>query len=431
MSPPPTLDVSRRALLLVACLAAGCAGTERLDSDQPARPRDAAGPDLRLAAPDSTVRTIQLYRSPDETTMPVIALGRGQTLTLEFDVLGDAGGRPLTAHFYHLDREGRRDLPPSEYLRTFLTDDLRDWRPSGATTVRYWHYTYTFPNASIDFLASGLYVLRVSEAGNEREPLFERMFVVSEEAADIEFAFLPGLSPRGVAVQPVVELRPGTPLQDAQVFDYTVCFARDGRLDRLRCTGEPSLLDRALFRFALPREAAFDAEGPLFELDLTTLRASPQVTEIDYNSRPFLVSLEPDYERFGDPIFDDVVRAGRPLIAAVRDVSDPDVDGEYVSIQFLYVPDGERQAGAVRVVGAFDDWRGAPDATMQWSPALARYEGTRLIKQGRYAYRYLHDGASRATSSAPAPALFTALVFLRDPVRLTDRLVSVRSALDD
>ena len=75
--------------------------------------------------------------------------------------------------------------------------------------------------------------------------------------------------------------------------------------------------------------------------------------------------------------------------------------------------------------------RGGPDAGLEWSPSGGRYEGTRLVKQGRYAYRYLHDGTSRATSGAPSPAVYTALVFLRDPVRLTDRLVAVRSALDD
>jgi hypothetical protein len=422
---------SSRAAFLLLLVAAGCAGVDQLDSEQPARPGDAAGPNVGLAQTDSTARTIQLYRTPDETTMPVLVMGRGQTLTLEFDLLGDAGGRPLTAHFYHLDRTGRRDLPPTDYLRSFLTDDLRDWRPSGATAVRYTHYTYTFPNASIDFLASGLYVIRITEVGDERAVLFERMFVVDENAADVQMTFLPGLSPRGVATQPVAELRPGTPLQDAQVFDYTVCFARDGRLDRLRCTGEPSLLDRALYRFALPREAAFDAEGSLFEIDLSVLRASTQVTSIDYNTRPFTVRLEADYERFGDDIFDDVVRTGRPMIDGVRDVPDPDVDAEYLDVRFEYVPDGERPAGEIVVTGAFDDWRASPNGRMTWNAAAGRYEGTRRIKQGRYGYRYLHDGSARQTSGLPQPALYMALVFLHDPIRITDRLVAVRSALDD
>jgi hypothetical protein len=257
------------------------------------------------------------------------------------------------------------------------------------------------------------------------------MFLVSEEAADVQFAFLPGLSPRGVATQPVVELRPGTTIQDAQLFDYTVCFARDSRLDRLRCTGEPSLLDRALFRFALDREAAFDAEGPLFEVDLSVLRSSTQVTDVDYSTRPFSVRLEPDYERFGDEIYDDVVRAGQPLIAGVRDVADPSVNAEYMEVRFAYVPDGERPAGEVRVTGAFDDWRAGPEGRMTWNASAGRYEGSRLLKQGRYGYRYLHGAGARVTSGLPQPALYTALVFLHDPIRITDRLVAVRSALDD
>jgi len=423
-----------RSIPLIALLVAGAGCAGALDSGGGAgTPGGAGAAPFALAPPDSTVHTVQLHPSDDEGSVPAMQLGGGRTLTLQFDLVEEELGRPLSIYFYHLDRNGRRDLVPSEFLRGFLSDDLRDWRISGATTVRYSHYTYTFPNNAIEFTRSGLYVLRVAEQGNEDRPLFERHFVVSEEAADVRFAFLSGLGLGGPAVQPIAELRPGEGLGAAQVYDYTVCFARLGRLDRLRCTGEPSLLDAALYRFALPREDAFEAPPPIYSVDLGVLRASPQVVSIDYAAQPPAALLELDYERFGDEFFDEELLTGQPLVQeAVLDVADPRVDGEYIATTFRYVPEGERPQGLVWVVGSFNAWRREPAGRLRWNSTDGRYEGTLLLKQGRYAYRYETEDRSTGGSRAIIqPSYYTALVFLRDPVRLTDRLVAVRNSYDE
>ncbi len=422
-----------RPHLLLAALAlvgVGCAAPHEAGGTANRAP---ATPPFALVTPDSSVRTVQLFPTGNEGDVPAIALGTGGSLTLAFDLLDDLG-RPLTIYFYHLDRQGRRDLVPSEFLRGFLSDDLRDWRISGATTVRYSHYTYSFPNNSIEFTRSGLYVLRVAEQGDEDNPLFERTFVISEQAADVRLAFLSGLGLGGPAVQPIAELRPGTGLGVAQVYDYTVCFTRFGRLDRFRCTGEPSLLDAALYRFALPRDEVFETPPPTYSVDLGVLRSSPQVVEVDYAAQPPAVLLELDYERLGDDFFDTALLTGQPIIeGSVHDVADPRVDAEYVATTFRYVPEGERPAGAVWVVGSFNQWQRGPENRMNWNAGNGRYEVTLLIKQGQYAYRYEteernRDAASRAIIQ---PSYFTALVFLRDPVRLTDRVVALRNAYDE
>lgn len=412
--------------LALVLLLAACVGTDEAQLAEPDY-GGAAEVGFALARTDEAVRTVQLYPSGDEASLPIVGLQSGQTLTLEFDLLADYG-EPFTVYFYHADRQWRRDLLPTEYLRSFVSDDLRDYEPSLGTEVRYVHYTYEFPNQHIQFLRSGNYVLRVTEPGNEHAVLFERAFFISEQSAEVDFAVRSGT---GSYFQPLARVSPPTGL-DSPTFDYNVCFARNGRFERARCADEPTLVGGSLFEFLLPRPAAFGPEGPLFDLDLSYLQAGPQIVRVDLQTSPYTVVLDADYARFGSDLFEEAL-TGQPLVSsAVQDAtSGADVSAEYVEAHFAYVPQDERElAGPVILTGSFNDWAIDPDHALSWNPAARRYEGRVLLKQGRYAYRYyVDDPAEREritrTFEIGQPSLYTALVYVHDPSYNTDRLLSV------
>ena len=420
----------RHSLLALAFFLAACGGTDETQRlAEPDAPGDEVG--VALAPTADLVRTIQLYRSGDEGSLPVVGLRSGQTLTLEFDVLGDYG-EPYSVFFYHADRRWRRDLLPTEYLRRFVSDDLRDYEPSMGTEVRYVHYTYDFPNPSIEFLRSGNYVLRVTEPGDEAAVLFERAFFVTEQSAEVDFDVRSG---PGSYFQPLARLRPPADL-DSPTYDYTVCFARNGRFEQTRCAAEPTLVGGSLFEFLLPRPAAFGPEGPLFDLDLSVLQAGPQVVGVDLSASPYVVTLAPDQARFGSALFDDVL-TGQPLVSSVvlDAASSADVAAEYVEVQFTYVPEDEQPlAGPVLLTGSFNGWALDPANELVWVPDARRYEGSLLLKQGRYAYRYWADDPAereriRRTVEIGRPSLYTSLVYVYDPAFNTDRLLSVSNVL--
>ena len=162
--------------LLTGCLwAAGCAGAEKSTDEKKERepfiitraPEEPTG--MRLATPDERVRSIQLYRGLGadqgqiplemEIQFPVLPPGDSQVLTLEFDLMEDQP-RQLTAFFYHANAKWQRDLQPVEYLDIFHRENLQDATPSRGTDVRYVHYTYQFPNPTIQFTVSGNYILK-------------------------------------------------------------------------------------------------------------------------------------------------------------------------------------------------------------------------------------------------------------------------------
>ena len=419
----------RLAALLVVCALAACAPPDEAfeGGAEPVPVRAAAPGEWVYASP--ALGAAQLYRTGDEASLPVVALGTRQTLTLAFDLLGEGAGRPLDVSFVHTDRLGRATLVPTEYLTGFERDDILDYRQSGAAVaVPYVHYEYVFPNESIGFRVSGNYRVLVSE--RDGTPVFEAPFYVSEELAEVGLAF--GAAVQGGAVgtsiQPSVRVRPDRRIAEFDASQYTVCFARNGRTDGLRCAPEPSLIDLALFQFYLPRDDVFEPADPLYELDLGLLAINAEVVDVDRAGRPPTAVLDLDYAEFGGDVRDPVL-AATPLVGAVyRDVGTADTDGQYVEVLFRYVPPNSRQLSRrVFVEGSFNGWQRAPGAELAWVEEEQRYEGVALVKQGRYVYGYAPPPGRIAPVARPQ--LFTAFVYLNDPRLFTDRLVAVQSGV--
>ncbi len=383
-----------------------------------------------VAGADTLVGAVQLHVIGQESSLPVHVLGSGDPLRLAFDRFVDDTGRPLEVTFVHTDRDGRADLLPTEYLTGFDRDDITDYQRSGFTGVPYVHYEYTFPNPRIGFRLSGLYRLEVREEG---QVLFTRPFLVVEPLAEVEMGFGTTLAGggSGVTIQPAARVTPGARLAGFDAFQYTVCFARNGRIDASRCAPEPTAIDQAFFQYYLRREAAFEPSEPLFQVDLGLLTTNVQVVELDPAAQPPTAVLDLDYADFGGEVYDAVLATAPVIDGAYLDVGRARTDAKYVDVRFRYVPPGSRQvARPVYVLGAFNGWQPSPTNRMEWVASEGRYERTLRIKQGRYVYGYVSPGGpARAGVSLGQPTLFTAMVFLRDPARFTDRLVAVESVV--
>lgn len=385
---------------------------------------------MDLVAAEQSVRSMQLYRDGNEEYLPIVALQSSDRLVLEFDLMAEQG-RPLSVYFYHADRIWRRDLSASQYLESYQHDNLLDYEMSTGTQVPYIHYTYRFPNDDIEFLISGNYIVRVTEQGREEDVLFERAFFVTEQATSLEFVTdLVLVGDYGYpSIQPIAAFRPA-PGTEGDVFDYNVCFARNGRFDLARCSDRPSLMNAPLMQFFLEPETSFEPEVAPYFLDLTNLRSSNQIAATDFTDSPFYVELEPDYAAFGGSGMG-ISLNGQSRISSVVAVGDADVRSEYVITRFAFVPPQEsRLSGEVLVTGSFNGWRYDAANRLDWVPERGRYEGEVLLKQGQYEYRYVSRDRRAVQRSLPqAESQLLAFVYYDDASLQTDRLLAVKQTV--
>lgn len=438
LAPPDLRLLSRRlvcALFVIALLGGGCMNSKESGNDQgeqDERSTSRENLDLGLARSSDAVRTVQLYKGTDETALPVVELESGDRLTLEFDLIRSEG-RPLTVYFYHANQQWTRDLSPIEYLQSYERDDLMNYTSSRSTEVPYVHYEYTFPNNDIGFQLSGNYVLRVTEQGNENKVLFERAFFVSENAISPEFLLdrrvISGAV--GPMLRPILRFVPPSSLDNTNVFDYNTCFVQDGRFERARCSDRPRALEGEGLRFDLDPRRAFREGHARYVLDLSDLEPSGQIASLNRGARPPTVTLEPDYVRFPDVSGQLQLNSQTRIAGAIRALDEPDVTASYVEATFRFVPPKERPLShPVYLTGSFNGWQQSTDSQLEWNAAENRYEGTLLLKQGQYEYRYTSEDPDlrRALlqNLPPRDSRFTALVYYRDVHRSTDRLLAVQ-----
>ena len=424
-------------LLLAGVVASGCAATQEAAEENAARRQvdEAAGP--RLAAPDSSVRTVQLYAGDDERRLPVLTLGTGERLTLEFDLL-ERQGRPLSVYFYHANRQWERDAVPARYLDGFRSDELLDYTQARALGLPYVHYTYRFPVRGVGFEASGNYILRVTEQGREEEVLFERPFFVAEDAGAMEMSLdeLRLGTQAGLSDRPTVRYRPPADLGGSS-FDYTTCFVPNGRLRHARCVERPQLMRRPVLTFELPYRESFASGTQEFFLDLSSFDPGGEVARIARDVTPYRVLLEADYAEFAGTGRPPLLN-GQPVVrGAGIAAAEPALSAEYASVRFRFVPPGGRRLpGPVVVTGSFRSGPLDEAPRLRWKPVAGRYEGRALIKQGLYEYRYASpDSAVRealaqhlSSRLPPARRRYAAFVYYRDAALGSDRLLLVREA---
>jgi hypothetical protein len=422
-------DTSRLLLGAVLFVAVwGCAATEETGSRTGRGGGDPAYVDLRLESPADNVATVQVFRDPNEISLPVIALRADQVLRLEFDLLGKQG-KPLRIEFKHLNRRWEDDyLAPSEYMEGQIQDEILDYRRSLAPRSSYFHYSYAFPNASIRFRESGNYKLRVFDPSDGRT-MFEAPFLVSEETADMAFELrtisLPGLG--GIWNQPVVYIDPeAQPGRD--LFDWGACFVRNTRFDLSRCSDRPSLFEAPYASFTVESNDSFDPVVDLHVVDLSELQRGVDIDDVRFESTPIEVTLVPDQADLGGPEVS-FQRGQSSISGSVINVGNPDVEAEYVRARFRYIPyRSEQAAGDVIVTGSFNRWVLDAANRLVWNEADGLYEGAILLKQGVHAYQYHVSGPRPSNRGAFAPeSSYTALLYYFDPVTQVDRLIAVRS----
>ncbi|GMQ82094.1 MAG: DUF5103 domain-containing protein [Rhodothermia bacterium] len=422
---------------LVATVAmSSCASTEEgvtNGEDRRSEEKARVAEGLFLAPTDKDARTIQVYRTGDETSTPLIRLGSGETITVSFDML-TSNSRPLTAYFYHADRDWRRDLTPAEYLTTFQREDLLDYSISRVTNIAYTHYTYRFPTQGIDFRVSGNYILRITEQGMEDEVVFERPFFVSEQAMALNIRLDNVLiAGRGyTSVQPTVQFTP--PSTHANAFDYGVCFVRNDRYQKARCSARTALAVLPDIAFYLEPEDSFELTPASYFLDLSEIRVGGRIESTDLSIQPPVVAVAPDYARFPGTGLAPFLNGQTVVDRVVRNVVDPQVSAEYARVFFRFVPLGEvRASGRVVLTGSFNNWTFDEENIMDWKEKEGWYEGSVLLKQGHYEYNYLFDDPRLREAATGAPPqfrnLYTTLVYLADVQLQSDRLLSATGIL--
>lgn len=387
------------------------------------------------------VKTVLLYRSGAELDFPILVLGQGGRLVLEFDVLG-AESEELHWRIAHCDRHWVRDgLKPEEFLTGFAEGTVEEHDYSFTTLKDYVHYRTVIPGGAFaEFTHSGNYVVEVTataeDEGEEPKVLLTRCFCVSEQSVPVRAET--GRSWDGMSVdrRQEVDVTVGGERWAAVNEEWLhVVVQQNGRLDNRRelvLSGH----DRGALAYRQRPQNVFDGGNTFRYFDCSNLRTPMyNVARVEEYGGEQFVLLRPEEDRSRKHYITETTLAGGMKVN-IWDRDNPTVEADYVWVNFSLPMAQPLLDGSVYVVGALTDWQMDSVSRMDYNPKHKAYTKRLLLKQGYYAYQLLVAGPAKKGLSATAslegdhfetPNRYTIYVYQHSPSDLAERLLAVQS----
>lgn len=372
------------------------------------------------------VYSIQLHRTGNRQSPPIINLDSNQKLRLSFDML-EFDSRQLRVSFTHHNPDwSRSNLAQEFYQDGFFNLNLNSGRVSQGQRPAFRTYQYDFPNDNVQFLVSGNYMLRVEDA-DTGNLVFTKPFFVTENEGEI-------ISTVDTILVPRTDLRtshyPVSRYQlpdfvDQPQFDLEFYYVQNQFWGRSRKANELDTSNEFEVQFEMRQEHPFNGSYEFQFLPLSNLsQRANAILEYDPATIPPRVVLFDDAQGFSaSPNRIAGNRSGNPSQS---------MSAQYANVFFRFDPaQNYPESTDIYVVGDFNNWSIRSDYALEYRADIDRWETNGIIKEGTYSYKYVIIENNRINDLALDDSFtrteqeYHAFVYMRDHNRFYYRLLQI------
>ena len=382
------------------------------------------------------IKTVRLYNSGNQLSIPVIKLNSNDVLELHFDDLDTD-----VKYYYYTYVLCNSDWTPAnlgqfDYIKGFTQTRINSNRFSSVAHTKYTHYQAVLPDAGMYPTRSGNYILKVFLNGDTSQLAFTKRFMVVDNKAAIGARvtqpFAPELSRTHQKLQFTVDVKALQSFNAAQQIKVVVL--QNYRWDNAMMDLKPTFIRGTSLEYNSENTAVFPAGKEWRWLDLRDFHLqSDRVLSADYKKYATDIFLRPDaplstqkYVYYRD-------LNGMSSIEAIRGVN-PFYEGDYATVYFSFVPpNGEAYTkNDIYLFGQLTDYNFTDSLKMIFNPENKKYETHLFMKQGYYDYTYMSvdknnpsiyselDGNYYETEN-----LYTILVYYKPFIGRADELIGV------
>lgn len=381
----------------------------------------------------SAVKTIILQRESVDLSQPILRLGSGDRLLLQFDVLGEES-RYYSYRIQHCTHDWQPDdIAVSDFLSGFETSSIGNSRNSFTTRQPYVHYWETIPNEMTELTASGNYLLTVFSDDDPDSVLFSRRFYVYEVQANVQAEIGQVLGSEGKDrnhnVSVYVNPPKGTYFNNPHKYMH-LYVRQNGRADLCRELPLNAVKGSEL-QYRWKDENVFPGGNVFRYFDISNINIPMYTTaRIEVFGDDYIAYLKPEEDRSRKNYVHREGLHGQFKISA-ENRYDATVEADYVWVNFALPMATPRMDGTFHIVGDFAGWDFSDENMMQWQPQMKAYTMRSRVKQGYYSYQivFVPVGQKEGMTSVVEGDFFEArndyyiFLYQRTPADRYDRLI--------
>lgn len=360
--------------------------------------------DTRTHIYDNNVRSLKVCLDNNMYIPPVLMLNGDNYLVVNFDYI-DYDVHYLRYSVTHCNADWQpSQLLESEYVSGFNYADIDDYEQSMATYVHYYNYQFTLPNADMELLVSGNYLLTVYEQDDPDEVLFQTRFSVCEgtvgvypqvtSRTDVEY------NNRFQQVSFDVRFKSGQ-IKDPY-SEFTCIVSQNSREDNAVVVTRPLMVMNDHVTYDHNRDLIFFAGNEFRRFETVAAHnINMGVRSIRYYEPMYHATLMVDEPRSEMQYLYDRTQFGRFTIRNAEAYDENPLEADYMITHFALDAGGKLNGGNVWLYGEFINGYPASQAMMKYDASNGCYTADLLLKQGAYNYMYLWvpDGTSVGLTS--------------------------------
>ncbi len=383
---------------------------------------------------DPSVGTCLIYNQ-NALDPPITTLQSTNSLTLEFDVLGDEY-EYLYAKIYHCNADWTRSiLNDLEFINQNNEFPINDYGFSGNALTLYTHYRFNIPPV----LLSGNYVIAVYRNSNPQDLLLSRRFMIVENLVSINAeTIMPNqveLRKTGQQIKFEIDYQglnvrnPNTELQ--------VTIRQNQRWDNAKMGLKPTNVmfgsEKMEFNY-FQGESTFWGGNEFRIVDLRTTSVegfNVAKLDVEQNRRFALIASAAPSEStvYSQPINQDI--NGKFFVTSLEPAAGQ-LDADYIYSAFTLIAPKD-PLNKIYVIGGFNDWQVNNKSAMYYDDSLQAYRYETPLKQGYYNYTFYAPGASEPYPVDGSHFLteneYDIIVYHRAVGTLNDRIVGYHKFL--
>ncbi|WP_367865755.1 DUF5103 domain-containing protein [Pedobacter sp. WC2423] len=337
----------------------------------------------------SQIKTVQLYNTQKEQSIPVIALGTSEKLSFSFDDLrGGSKNYWYTVEHCTYDWKSS-NLSVLDYLDGMNEDRIIDYAYSSKTLQKFTHYSLTFPNDQVKPKISGNYLLKVYENGDVNRPVLSQRFYITDPQVNIQSDLIPSneVSLRFSHQKVNINILHTNPIQNPYQ-DIKLVLMQNGNPLTAKLNTKPTYVKPGSLIYNDLDGNDFPGSNEFRKFDFRSVRYKGEHVQDLFTDSTNNVVLFTDLNGTA-PKYTQQIDENGAFFIRNQDNIDNDTDSDYGHIQFSLNTVAPGKDGDIYVVGRFNNFTLTEGNKLSYVAAQKKYYGSIYLKQGLYDYQYV------------------------------------------